>query len=162
MNSRIYSRLKNAQDDGLLALRYALVKDLNFKKFIGGMLSFMKKTKEEVLVLYLQYCIDILLMKIDESVVNTYFSMLKELLTLITDKELSFDFKTDVCYYAGRLVGIISQMTIRRIDVIDSWKELLKDSQTDSDVRNSYEQGVLLYQRALACQKNFKFIILTR
>ena len=117
------------------------------------MLSFMKKTKEEVLVLYLQYCVDILLMKIDDSVANTYSSMLKEMLTLITDKELSFDFKTDVCYYAGRLVGIMSQMKILRIDVVDSWKKVLEDSQTDSDVRNSYEQGVLLYQRALAYQK---------
>ena len=153
LNSRIYSRLKNAQDDGLLALRYALNKDLNCKKFIGGMLSFMKKTKEEVLVLYLQYCVDILLMKIDDSVANTYSSMLKEMLTLITDKELSFDFKTDVCYYAGRLVGIMSQMKILRTDVVDSWKKVLEDSQTDSDVRNSYEQGVLLYQRALAYQK---------
>ena len=152
LNSRIYSRLKDAQEDGLRALRYALTKDLNCKKYFGGMLSFMKKTNEEVLVLYLQYCIDILLMKIGNSIGDTCSSMLKEMLMVITDKELSFEFKTDVCYYAGRLAGIMSRMKIRRMDVIDSWKKLLEESQTDADVRNSFEQGVLLYQRAIACQ----------
>ena len=74
------------------------------------------------------------------------------MLMVITDKELSFEFKTDVCYYAGRLAGIMSQMKIRRMNVIDSWKKLLEESQTDADVRNSFEQGVLLYQRAIFCQ----------
>ena len=47
----------------------------------------------------------------------------------------------------------INSMKIRRMDVIDSCKELLEDSQTNADVRNSFEQGILLYQRDVACQK---------
>lgn len=149
LTTRIYSRLRIAQEDGLRALRYVLSEDLKYKKCFGGLLSFMKKTNEEVLVLYLQYCVDILLLTLDNSLAESCSFMLKEMLVVIANEELPFEFKTDICYYSGRLAGIISQMKIKRIEVINSWKKLLDDSQTDIDVHYSFEQGVLLYKRVV-------------
>lgn len=147
LNSYIGAKIIETRIDGMQALCYLLHQNLNYKTSFGTMLSFMKKTQEDVLVLYLQSCFDILQNVSDKALANDCDGMMREMLNVIDIDKLSFEFKTDVCFYAGKLAGIMSMMNITKEDIIDRWKEILMDSSTDSDVKNSFEQGQLLFQQ---------------
>lgn len=145
INKRIDSKLQYAKDDGVCALIYAMRHNIECQKVFSSILAHMRRTKEESLVQYLQYCFDILSDPKYEFLANSCNSTLAIMLELVQDRDLSFDFKTDVRYFTGRLAGLISQMNVRNKKAANVWEEVLRTGDDDTDVKNGFEQGLLQY-----------------
>lgn len=149
INKRLYSKLQPAKDDGALALTYALRYNDGCIKAFQSMISYMKKTQEESLILYLQYCFDILSVPKYEVYAQKCNTMLHEMLEFSKDKEISYDFRADIRYYTARIVGLMRNMDIRNKSALREWDEWFQNSDDDTDVKNGLEQGELIYHNRI-------------
>ena len=147
IKSRLLSKQRSIREDGVNSMIYLMkyYSDKDCETNIMPMISFMRETSEDRLTEYIKYCIDFLLLSNHDNLANRYRPMLQELMKVVEDKELPFEFRTDVCYYAGRLAGVMGRMSLYKRDVIEEWEQFINDSGTDTDVKNSIESGKLLY-----------------
>ena len=108
---------------------------------------------DNVLVEYLRYCIDFLLVSEHESLARRYPIIMKELLEMVKNNDLPFDFRTDISYYAGHLAGIMSCAKLFKQDIVEEWEVYIKDSQMDSDVRLSFDKGIWMFKNKEKLQR---------
>ncbi len=145
INKRLYSKLQYAKDDGALALKYALRYNAGCTNAFHSMVAYMRKTQDETLIQYLQYCFDILAVPKYEPLAQKCNTLLQEMLEFSQDREISYEFRADIRYYSARIAGLISNMDIKIKRAAIGWEEWLQNSDDDTDVKNGFEQGVLTF-----------------
>lgn len=144
--NRLTSKQLDARNDGYNALKIIMShSNIYFNSIISYLASFMTKTSDDVLIQYIQKCTDFVLILNQEGFANRLNTLLREVLKTIRKQEMPYDTKTDMIYYTGVLVGVMSCIDLKRKEVIEEWIELISDSEMDTDVQLSINKGKELY-----------------